>query len=81
MRSEGMMSEYLHECEILTLPEQSSDDWLITPESVIESFGVDHLTIECTEIVRKKRSSKFEIPVTETTVNRRKGMPRRSPLN
>ncbi|KAI3756827.1 hypothetical protein L1987_56650 [Smallanthus sonchifolius] len=101
MRSEGMMSEYLHECEILTLPEPGSDDWLMTPESVIEPFvslttsssglntncaRVDHLTI-----VRKKRSSKFEIsgaareaihpPELEATVNRRKGMPRRSPFN
>ncbi|KAI3504316.1 hypothetical protein L1887_32891 [Cichorium endivia] len=62
LRSEGMMSEYLHDCEVLTLPEPGSDDGLMTPESVLEPFvslrtssgssasygGVDHLTIACT---------------------------------
>ncbi|KAF5775535.1 hypothetical protein HanXRQr2_Chr13g0613141 [Helianthus annuus] len=101
MRNNGMMSEYLHECEILTLPEPGSDDWFISPDPVLEpvlssraSSGstascvdVDRLTIACTattEIVRKKRTSKFEIPANnpvETAVNRRKGLPRRSPLN
>ncbi|KVH91206.1 Protein of unknown function DUF597 [Cynara cardunculus var. scolymus] len=62
LRSEGMLSEYLHDCEVLTLPEMGSDDGLMTPESVLEPFvslrtssgssascaGVDRLTIACT---------------------------------
>ncbi|KAI3829173.1 hypothetical protein L1987_03289 [Smallanthus sonchifolius] len=63
MRNNGMMSEYLHKCEVLTLPEPGSDDWFMTPDSVFEP-SVDRLTIACTattEIVRRKRTSKFEI--------------------
>ncbi|KAL8263500.1 hypothetical protein R6Q59_021630 [Mikania micrantha] len=93
MSNEGMVSEYLHECEILTLPEPGSDEWLMSPDTIIEPF-VSLRTVAyatTTEIVRKKRTSKFEIPaasskmidspVSETTINRRKGMPRRSPFN
>ncbi|KVH97101.1 Protein of unknown function DUF597, partial [Cynara cardunculus var. scolymus] len=38
LRSEGMMSEYLHDCEVLTLPEPGFDDGLMTPDSVLEPF-------------------------------------------
>ncbi|KAJ9556457.1 hypothetical protein OSB04_011071 [Centaurea solstitialis] len=63
LTSEGLLSEYLHDCEILTLPEIGSDDALMTPDSVLEPFvslrtssessagglaGVDRLTIACT---------------------------------
>ncbi|KAK9068254.1 hypothetical protein SSX86_012365 [Deinandra increscens subsp. villosa] len=102
MRNDGMMSEYLYECEVLTLPEPGSDDWFTSPDPVFEllktssgstasCIDVDRQTIACTattEIVRKKRTSKFEIsaaardsPALETAVNRRKGMPKRSPFN
>ncbi|KAI3693269.1 hypothetical protein L6452_33102 [Arctium lappa] len=76
LRSEGLLSEYLHDCEVLTLPEMGSDDVQMTPESVLKPLrtssgssatcaGVDRLTIACTattEIVRKKRTSKCAIP-------------------
>ncbi|KAK1418763.1 hypothetical protein QVD17_27909 [Tagetes erecta] len=105
MRNDDKMSKYLHECAVLTLQESGSDDWFTTPDSVIEPFvssktssgsttttyDVDHLAIACTEIVRKKRTSKFEIPAPanrlksppelENIVSRRKGLPRRSPFN
>ncbi|XP_076924726.1 protein RGF1 INDUCIBLE TRANSCRIPTION FACTOR 1-like [Bidens hawaiensis] len=38
MTSEGLMSGYLHECEVLTPQELSSDDWLMTPDSDIDPF-------------------------------------------
>ncbi|KAD4982552.1 hypothetical protein R6Q59_002161 [Mikania micrantha] len=38
LRSEGMMSEYLYDCEVLTLPEPGFDDGLMTPDSVLEPF-------------------------------------------
>ncbi|KAI3764740.1 hypothetical protein L2E82_14753 [Cichorium intybus] len=38
LRSEGMMSEYLHDCEVLTLPEPGFDDGLMTPDTVLEPF-------------------------------------------
>ncbi|KAK1424953.1 hypothetical protein QVD17_20294 [Tagetes erecta] len=106
LRSQAMMSEYLYDCKVLTLPEAGSDDGLMTPDSVLEPFvslrtssgssatnsaGVDCRTIistATTEIVRKKRTSKSAVrpvdclPATsELSVNRRKGFPRRSPLN
>lgn len=62
LRSEGMMSEYLYDCKVLTLPELGSDDCFMTPDSFLEPFvslrtssgssvsygGVDSLTIACT---------------------------------
>lgn len=104
MKNKGSMSGFLHECKVLTLPEPGSDDWLTTPDSDLEPLtspgstascsGIDSLTIGCTattEIVRKKRTLKIEIPSaaripdspseSETTVNRRKSMPRRSPFS
>ncbi|KAJ0682472.1 putative transcription repressor PLATZ family [Helianthus annuus] len=112
LTSEGMLSEYLYDCEVLTLPEAGFDDGLMTPDSVLEPFislrtssgssasngaavgGVDCRTIistATTEIVRKKRSSKSAgratecLPVTsmqsDFSVNRRKGLPRRSPFH
>nr|XP_043630569.1 protein RGF1 INDUCIBLE TRANSCRIPTION FACTOR 1 [Erigeron canadensis] len=81
LRDKEMMSKYLHECKVLTLPEPGSEDGFMTPESVHEPV----LLFGSTEIVRKKRSSKYEVPtaelMTETTVNRRKSMPCRSPIN
>ncbi|KAJ9563298.1 hypothetical protein OSB04_008458 [Centaurea solstitialis] len=83
LRSEGMMSEYLHECEVLTLPEPGFDDGLMTPDSVLEPFvslrtssgssatGFDCRTIvstATTEIVRKKRTSKSTIRSTAVAV-------------
>ncbi|XP_071739738.1 protein RGF1 INDUCIBLE TRANSCRIPTION FACTOR 1-like [Rutidosis leptorrhynchoides] len=38
LRSEGRLSEYLHDCEVLTLPEPGFDDGLMTPDSVLEPF-------------------------------------------
>ncbi|KAK9051557.1 hypothetical protein SSX86_028184 [Deinandra increscens subsp. villosa] len=103
------MSEYLYDCEVLSLPEPGSDDGLMTPDSVVSlwtssgssaSNGVAAGVVDCrtiistatTEIVRKKRSSKSAAnravgchpvtpPSSEVSVNRRKGFPRRSPLN
>ncbi|XP_076913832.1 protein RGF1 INDUCIBLE TRANSCRIPTION FACTOR 1-like [Bidens hawaiensis] len=98
--SEGMMSEYLYDCEVLTLPEPGFDDGLMTPYSVLDPFvslrtssgssstgAGDCRTIistATTEIV-KKRSSKSGVrpvgsPSPELVVNRRKGLPRRSPF-
>ncbi|KAI3796674.1 hypothetical protein L1987_39353 [Smallanthus sonchifolius] len=39
LRSEGMMSDYLYDCEVLTLPAEAGfDDGLMTPDSVLEPF-------------------------------------------
>lgn len=32
------MSEYLYDCEVLTLPEAGVEDGLMTPDSVLEPF-------------------------------------------
>ncbi|KAI7737917.1 hypothetical protein M8C21_027383, partial [Ambrosia artemisiifolia] len=85
MTKEGMMSEYLHECEILTLPEPGSDDWLMTPDSVIAPFisltTSSHSTPNCTKVEIPAAAAARESITSPETVNRRKGMPRRSPFN
>ncbi|GJV01716.1 putative PLATZ transcription factor family protein [Tanacetum coccineum] len=99
MKTNGLMSDYLRECKVLTLPEPGSEDGLLTPDSVLEpdmsgSTGtcIDHVSTSCTattEIVRKKRTTKYESPVAarkchapvEVAVNRRKSVPRRAPFH
>uniref|UniRef100_A0A5B7AVE0 B box-type domain-containing protein n=1 Tax=Davidia involucrata TaxID=16924 RepID=A0A5B7AVE0_DAVIN len=39
LRTEGRLSEYIHECEYLTLPEPGLDDGQMTPDSVLEPAG------------------------------------------
>lgn len=73
IRTKGGISEYLHDCKSLSLPEPGLDDGLMTPDSVLEPAGSSHTSyssggsggMDCkavactatTEIVRKKRSS------------------------